>query len=116
MGRWKDFILLHLILFAYSVSSIFSKLAARQQFLSVSFFLCYGMVLLLLGIYSIVWQQVIKKMPLSTAFANKAVTAVWGLLWGVLLFHEAVTPAKLAGLGFVIAGVVLFSGSEEENR
>ena len=42
----------------------------------------------ILGIYAIGWQQVIKRMPLTTAYANKAVTLVWGLVWGLLLFHE----------------------------
>ena len=43
------------------------------------------------------WQQVIKRIPLTTAFANKAVTVVWGLVWGALFFREAVTPGKLLG-------------------
>ena len=53
-------------------------------------------------------------MPLTSAYANKAVTIVWGIVWGVLLFHEAVTPAKLLGAAVVLAGVVLFSIADGE--
>ena len=110
--------MLHLMLMVYSVSNILSKLAAETAFLSLSFCLCYGGMILLLGIYAIAWQQIIKTMPLTTAFANKAVTVVWGLIWGMLFFGEALTPGKLIGALLVIAGVALFGfadGQEESN-
>ena len=96
---------LHLMLMLYSMSEICSKKAAGESFLSVRFCLYYGTVILLLGVYAIGWQQVIKRIPLTTAFANKAVTVVWGLVWGALFFHEAVTPGKLLGAALVIAGL-----------
>ena len=82
--------------------------------MSVRFCLYYGTVILLLGVYAIGWQQVIKRIPLTTAFANKAVTVVWGLVWGALFFHEAVTPGKLLGAVLVIAGVILFERADGE--
>ena len=66
----------------------------------------------LLGLYALGWQQVIKRLPLTTAFANKAVTVVWGLVWGALLFAEPITPGKLAGCGLIVAGVVLYAREE----
>lgn len=105
---------LHVLLAVYSLSSVCSKLAAGTQFLGVRFCLLYGGVILLLGIYALAWQQIIKRIPLTTAFANKAVTVVWGLVWGLLIFHEDITPGKLVGAALVIAGVVLFSISDKE--
>ena len=105
---------LHLMLMLYSMSEICSKMAAGESFLSVRFCLYYGTVILLLGVYAIGWQQVIKRIPLTTAFANKAVTVVWGLVWGALFFHEAVTPGKLLGAALVIAGVILFERADGE--
>ena len=69
-----------------------------------------------LGIYAIGWQQVIKRMPLTSAYANKAVTIVWGIIWGALLFHESVTPLKLLGAAIVLVGVVLFSLADGEGE
>ena len=108
----KVLFLLHMMLMIYSTTGICSKMAAKQSFLSVPFCFYYGMVILLLGFYAIGWQQVIKRIPLTMAFANKAVTVVWGIIWGVLVFHESLTPAKIVGAVIVVAGVVLFAVSD----
>ena len=105
----KYYLLLHLLLFLYSLAGIFSKKAAIESFLSSSFLFYYLPLIFILVIYAIGWQQVIKVLPLSTAFANKAVTVIWALVWGKLIFNENITAGKLIGVGFIIAGIVLFS-------
>ena len=70
----------------------------------------------LLGAYAIGWQQVIKRLPLTYAYANKAVTVLWGIVWGVLLFHERVSPLKILGALIVLSGVVLFSLAERDEN
>ena len=99
---------LHLLLALYSVTNIFSKLASDAPFLSARFVVFYGLVLLILAIYAIGWQQAIKRMPLTTAYANKAVTIVWGVVFGVLFFGETVTVPKVVGAVLIMAGVALF--------
>ena len=107
----KQFLLLHVLLVFYSLSGICSKKAAAESFLSVEFLLYYLFLLLTLVVYAFGWQQIIKVLPLSTAFANKAITVVWGLVWGKLVFNENITVGKLIGICFIIAGIVLFSYS-----
>ena len=107
----KYFILLHTLLIIYSLGGFFSKKAASESFLSADFLVYYFLLLLTLVIYAIGWQQIIKVLPLSTAFANKAITVVWGLVWGKLLFNENITAGKLIGIGFIVAGIILFSYS-----
>ena len=116
MKRLHIFISLHLMLMIYSVSGICSKLVGRYPFLSVEFCFFYGIVILLLGFYAIGWQQIIKRLPLSVAFANKAVTVIWGSVWGFLLFREAMTIGKLIGMAMVIVGVVLYAQSDRETN
>ncbi len=98
----------------YSLSSVCAKLAAGFDFMSVGFVGCYAGMIALLGIYAIGWQQVIKRLPLTFAYANKAVTVAWGIVWGMLLFNERVSPLKLLGALIVLAGVVLFSLAEKD--
>ncbi len=105
---------LHLLLVVYSLCDVCSKMAAGYPFLSLGFCLYYGGMIALLGIYSIAWQQVIKHLPLTTAYANRAATVVWGIVWGALIFHERITPGKLVGAALIIAGVWLFARAEEE--
>lgn len=99
------FILLHCLLLMYSVSDIASKLASEQEFLSWQFILLYGTVIGILGVYAIFWQQILKKIPLITAYANKSVTIIWGMIFGAVLFQEQITWNKILGAIIIIIGV-----------
>lgn len=112
MGKKKYFIYLHILLVLYSLSAVFSKLASVEPFLSFRFCLFYGLVLFLLALYALCWQQIIKHLPLTVAYANKAITVVWGIIWGLLIFAEKLTPGKVLGAVFVICGIVLYAVSE----
>ena len=86
--KLKTLLLLHIMLMIYSMSGICSKMASKQEF------------------------------PLTTAFANKAITIVWGLIWGLVFFQEPITVGKVIGVILVVAGVVLYAKAdgEEENN
>lgn len=112
---FKWFMILHTLLGIYAMGSVCSKFAAQQEFGSVAFILLYGGVIATLGIYAIGWQQVIKHLPLTTAFANKAVTMVWGMVLGVILFQEQITARQLVASGVIIAGIVLFITADKED-
>lgn len=112
----KKYGLLHGLLLLFSLNGVCSKLAAGEEFMSFRFIMLYGAVLLLLGVYAIFWQQIIKDMPLTAAYANRAVTVFWGMLWGLLVFKEKITPGKAAGAALVIAGIVLFALSDQERK
>ncbi len=108
-NRLTVLVALHLILAIYSISGIFSKLAAQTQFMGLQFCLYYCAIIFLLGLYAVVWQQIIKKLPLTVAFANKAVTVIWGIVWGIVFFNETVTLGQLFGTLLIIIGIVLYS-------
>ena len=104
-SKIKVVLLLQILLMVYSLFGICSKLAAQQPFLSFKFIMYYGIVILNLAIYAVCWQQIIKRIPLVTAFANKAVTVIWGLIWGKIFFQEAITAQKLLGAFIIILGL-----------
>ena len=106
--RTKTFVALHILLLIYSSSEIFSKLAGNSPFLSLPFCLYYGIVLLILFLYAIGWQQIIKEMPLTTAYSNKAITTIWGTVWGITIFHERFSVGKFFGIVLIVAGILLF--------
>ena len=109
----KYYILLHVLLMVYSISGILSKLAAKVVFMSIPFILLYLGIVFLLRIYAIFWQQIIKALPLTIAYANKAVSVIWGLVWGILFFHEKLTLGKLIGICLIVTGIILFCKSDE---
>ena len=116
MKKVKNMMILHIVLVLFSVTSVFSKLASNEEFLSFKFILFYGLVILGLFIYAVFWQQIIKKMPIVTAYANKAVTVIWGIVFGRIIFGEEITITKIIGAAIIIVGVYLVvSGDEDAN-
>ena len=107
---------LHVLLLVYSFTSFFSKNAAMQDFLSLPFFGFYFGMIVVLGIYAIGWQQVIKHLPLTLAFANKAVSVLWGMCWSVFFFHEAITAQMVVGAIIVMVGVVWFNIADAHDK
>lgn len=105
MKKVNKYVLLHLLLFFFSFCGVFSKLAATNDFLSFKFCMFYGISILILGIYAILWQQILKKFSLTTAFFNKAVTIIWGMLWGALFFKEQITVNMIIGTIVVLLGI-----------
>ena len=101
--------LLHGTLLIYAVVSVFAKMAglymSAQQWSMTLVFLFLEVCSL--GVYSILWQQVLKRMPLGFAFANKAVCTLWTLVFGRLIFGETITWGKAVGIIVVLIGVIL---------
>lgn len=95
------------IIMLYSVSSVVAKLASAQETFSLRFFLFYGLEIGILGVYAILWQQAIKKLELSVAYANRAMVLLWALVWAVCIFGERIAPQNLAGLALILLGTVL---------
>lgn len=109
----KTYFLLHFILLLYSINGIFSKLASTKEFMSLDFILLYGVVLFNLFIYAILWQQVLKKIPLTTAFSNKSIIIIWGMIWGKLIFNEAIKWNMILGIIIIILGVYMVVRNNE---
>ncbi len=116
MKKINSYVLLHVLFMIYSFSGILSKVAAHSAFLSLKFCLCYSGILLLLGLYAIFWQQIIKKLSLTSAYANKAIAVVWGMLWGLIFFGEIITLKKIIGALIIILGIVIYSISDNKKE
>lgn len=111
------FILLQFALLIVSFGAVCSKMAGRQEFLSLPFFLFYGLLILILFVYAILWQQVLKKISLVVAYACKGVGIVYGILWGVVFFKEEITWKMIAGAVLVLIGVyILIFGEIKDSK
>jgi multidrug transporter EmrE-like cation transporter len=114
MKKYLPFIVLHGIIAIYSVSGICSKAAASKDLLSPEWIVLYGLLLLILAFYAVMWQQILKRLPLSVAYANKGVGVIWGIVWGALVFGENISPGCIIGAVLIVAGVVLMSPAGEK--
>lgn len=104
---WKDIIILQGIIIIYTLSSVVAKLATGKELFSFTFFLFYGLEVVILGIYALLWQQMIKRFELSVAYANRAMALLWSGVWAVVLFKEALSIKKVLGILLVIAGTII---------
>ncbi len=118
--QWvKNILVLQAVVVIYTLSSVVAKLATGKELFSFSFFLFYGLEIGILGVYAILWQQMIKRFDLSVAYANRAMALLWSALWSVLLFEEGLGPKQVAGIVLVILGTVIVnadSPAEKENK
>ena len=110
--RLGHFLLLQLAVFVYSFSMVTAKMASGNAFLSPGYILFFGAEIAVLGIYAILWQQVIKRFQLSVAYINKSVTLLWSMLWNFLIFGQGITVKKVIGVLIVMSGVIVMNLGE----
>ncbi len=107
MNKKASFVLMYVSFLIYSASSILSKIASTFDFLSMQYILCFCGIIFILGIYAVLWQQVLKSIPLSVAMSHKPVVLILSLLWAVLLFKENISLDKLGGICLILLGVFI---------
>lgn len=112
----RNFVFLQVAIFIYSLSNVFAKFAAYEEFLSFRYILFMGLLLLCLGVYALMCQQILKKIPLSVAYAFNGLSILWGILLGLLIFQEQITLKACIGALFIIAGIIVISSGEKEHE
>lgn len=84
-----------------------------ENIFSVPFVFWFGLVFVIMFGYALIWQQILKRMPLTVAYANRPVTLIWGIIWGALIFEEKITWNMIAGAVVIFAGIWLVTGENE---
>lgn len=102
-------ILLCLVMAVYSLSGFFTKMASRHDFLSKSYIGCLAGVLVVLGTYAVLWQMILKRMPLSKAYPYRSLGVVYGLAIAGFVFQESITLLNLIGSALVIVGLLVIT-------
>ena len=104
-----DVLLLQLSVLVYSLSTVAANMASKHEFLSLEYILFFGLEFVILAVYAILWQQVIKRFELSIAYSNKSVMLLWTMLWNYLIFSQGITPGKVFGVLLVMAGDIVMN-------
>ena len=106
---FRSVAILLLVYLFYSTVSIATKFTSLQEFLSLKYFLGLAIVVAMLGIYAIIWQQVLKRIELTTAYMFKGTSLVFVLLFSALLFNETITLWNVVGASLIVGGIVWFA-------
>lgn len=108
----KNIIILQVIILIYTLSTVTAKFASNEEFLSIKFILFYGLEIFILGVYAILWQQIIKKFEISVAYANRAMSLLWSIVWAIVFFGEQITLKNVIGVIIVIIGTIIVNSDE----
>ena len=109
----KNVIILQAIIIIYTLATVAAKFASGEEFLSFKFVLFYGIEIFILGIYAILWQQIIKKFEITVAYANRAMALLWSLVWAMVFFHEAITIKNVIGVIIVVIGTIIVTSDDK---
>jgi len=107
-----DYTFMHASFLLYSFVGTVSKTAANQGMFTPYFFMYALLVLFILAVYALMWQQVLKRFSLAKAYPNKGVVVIWNLLWAVVFFKEVITISNIIGSAVIIIGIALVSADE----
>ena len=108
----KNIIILQVIILIYTLSTVTAKFASNEEFLSIKFILFYGLEIFILGVYAKLWQQIIKKFEISVAYANRAMSLLWSIVWAIVFFGEQITLKNVIGVIIVIIGTIIVNSDE----
>lgn len=67
-------------------------------------------------VYAVLWQQVLKKIPLSVASANKAITIIWGIVFGKIVFDEKIKWNMILGAFIILIGIFILLTEKESDK
>ena len=113
LSNLKNIALLQGVIIIYTISSVMSKQASAHGEQLLLFLFFFGLEFVLLGIYAVLWQQMIKRFELSVAYANRSMAVVWSMVWAVLFFHDSITVQNVAGVLLVVAGTWIINTETE---
>lgn len=101
------FFLLTIAFIVYSCESLFSKIASTYESLSLPFLIFFGLVIVVLGIYAVLWQKILEFMPLNIAYLCKSSTIIIILLMSRIVFGETISNSNILGAGLIFLGLVV---------
>lgn len=107
LSNKQVYLVLFMAIFLSSFVSVFSKIAAQYTFLSLPFICFYGIALLILAGYSIIWQLILERITLISAYLSRGILFVLIYIWSAMIFHESLNHIQIIGAIIILGGVVI---------
>ena len=67
---------------------------------------------MMMGVYAVLWQQVLKRIELSVAYMFKGTSLIFVMLLAHVLFAEQITWNNIVGAILIIVGIALYAKGE----
>ena len=113
----KDIFFAIIIYMLYPLSSILMKYAAMSDN-DLTKVLLFGLSIVVLGVFSILWQILLKRVDLVKAYIFKSTTIIWTVIYGIILFNENININKVLGIIIVMIGttIVILSDNKKVKK
>lgn len=109
MNKFIKYGLLLICFMIYASTGIFTKYASLYPFLSWQYILSFLGAIGIMGIYAVLWQQVLKYIELSVAYMCKGTALIFTMLLAYWLFGEPITTNNIIGAAIIIFGIILYN-------
>lgn len=93
----------------YACVTLFTKYTSQQEFMSLTYCLGLAGAIGVMGAYAIGWQQILKRVELSTAYMFKGTSLIFIILLAWMLFGEQITLNNIIGACVIIIGIALYA-------
>lgn len=108
--RWMWLALIGINL-VYACTYICMKKASGFEFLSSAYILWTVGAVVIMGVYALLWQQILARTPLSSAYMFKGTSLIFVLLLSALLLGEGITTKNIIGSVIIVSGIFLYARS-----
>ncbi len=95
--------------FVYACSSVFTKMASREAWLSWHWGLWMAGTVGVMGLYAVLWQQALARVPLAVAYMFRGMSLIFVLVLSAWFFGESITARNVWGAVLIVFGIVLYS-------
>lgn len=96
----------------YSFVSVISKITSTSDLFSIKFVLYTSLIFVCMGVYAVIYQQLIKRVELSTVYSLKGIVIVYNLIWARMIFDEKITMCNFIGAALILCGIYLVGKSD----
>ena len=93
----------------YACVGICTKMASLQPMLTWMYLFWFGGAVAIIAAYAVLWQQILRRIELSTAYMFKGTTLIFTMLIAALLFGETITWPNVIGSIIIILGITLLA-------
>lgn len=100
-------ILLIIAVWIYSLSSVITKFAGKYDLISWQCIGLYCLSILVLILYSVIWQLLLERISLSKAYLAKGYYYFFVLINSIVIFHEHVKINQWIGVVMIIIGIII---------
>lgn len=106
------YIVLIFINLLYTCVSLFTKYASQQEFMSWNYMVGLIGAVGVMGLYAVLWQQILKRIELSMAYMFKGTSLIFVMLLAYVFFDEQIAWNNIVGAIIIISGIVLYAKAE----